>query len=378
MRFLEDDVFFGLDRINLAVRAAQTFKQFDDLKAGTVRIWDFPAAKPGLLPQAPTRVLRMFLPAEEGGIDTNHRLDAFKVQLLPAWAVELAFAEQKLSRADPGKDAFERLENIAFNLWINYAVVPAQQLVRGRLDDCSKRLVRMQKVLYEDGGKNLSDSAVAKWREQVRGAFLSRDEAKIVEVFAEDEWLAMVVSAPDEELTNPKSVRKSMLSAIVLRAVGEALAARCNYLLALRWQEMAERAQVQASQLAAGSAPDQEKAKAKESARAAWQSAATCWDVYADSNKLLQQHQNANRKDLPLGLKEYYEGLVRQAAAARLLHARALRQAGRADAAVAMLKKLVADLGAIEQNGAPGAAHGLFWHRYAASLQLAAWEKARM
>ena len=134
-----------------------------------------------------------------------------------------------------------------------------------------------------------------------------------------------------------------------------------TYLLALRWQEKAERLEVRASALAGGNAGVA--AKARQDARDAWNNAGLWWSAYEREDPLSRAnfqsrlaiakvHINGNRFPQALGLVEYQGRTVREAAAARLMHVRMLRQTARPDVAAAMLKDLLAELAALEMYAA--------------------------
>jgi hypothetical protein len=59
-----------------------------------------------------------------------------------------------------------------------------------------------------------------------------------------------------------------------------------HYLLALRWQEKAERLQAQADAASSGNGPDADRARTRQEARDAWSSAAVCWGGYVHDNPL--------------------------------------------------------------------------------------------
>jgi hypothetical protein len=356
MRYLEDELLFGFDRINVAFRVAELWDKFEKLGCGPVRVWNDPALQTDQRAPSPTEALRLFLPAEEGGLDKSKRLEIFSNQLLPGWAILQGFANEKLAHADlPITAAEQRLAYLASQIWINFIQAPTQDLVRGRLDDCIKRLVRIQRIVDEVKAKNIEASAIADWRKKVRAAYLEkdRDPAKVEEVWTEDQWLLQLVSNPDEDLGNPRQIPRKLLSDLVLSALSEPLQPKCAYLLALRWQEKAERLEVRAAALAGSNTSIA--AKARQDVRDAWNNAGLWWSAYEREDPLspdnfqgrlaiVKGHINGNRFPQALGLVEYQGRIVREAAAARLLHVRMLEQTAKAEVAAAMLKDLVAEL----------------------------------
>jgi hypothetical protein len=382
MRYLEDELLLGYDQIHLSLRAALLLRRFQQLKIGAARVWNVSAPKPGLPSQSPTRALRLLLPVEEGGVDKNHQLDAFNRQLLPWPAILQGFAEQKPAKATPiGLDAEKQLEGLAGQIWINYIYTPSQELLRGRLDDCTKRLIRIQKVVDDVRGNNPDPGEIAKWRKKVRDAYVERDTVKIAAIWNEDQWLRQLVAEPDEEPANPKLSPKMLLSDIVLGAVNEPMHLKCSYLLALRWQELAERLQMQATHTAGGAAA--RTVKVQQNARAAWSNANSWWSGYGHDNPLtlnsvrarlaaVKKQMKGNPQSMAGGLLEYYDRLVREAAAARLMQAGALEAMHERDAAIAMLKSLVTELTALEKEMAM---ENLFWLKYSACMKLAELER---
>jgi hypothetical protein len=290
------------------------------------------------------------------------------------------FAEEKLGLANLRVlDAELRLEGVARELWMNYIYTPAQQLMRGRLDDCLKRLVRIKNVIDDARGTTLDPAEIAKWQKRVRDAYLKKDNAQISEIWSEDQWLRQLVGEPDDEPANPRLVPKKILSDMVLRALSEPMQLKCDYLLALRWHELAERLQVQAGRGAAGNAG--RVAKAKQDAKAAWTNANSRWSGYEHDNPLsaetvrarmetARKYMQAN-KPLAVGLLEYQDRVVREGVAARLTRARALEALGQNDVAGAALKRLENELAALESQKLAdfSPAGSLFWLRYSASLK---------
>jgi hypothetical protein len=367
MRYVEEDLLLGFDRINLAVPAADLFEKVQKLNAAPVRIWNSPAPKAGAYTQTPTSALRLFLPPEEGGIDQQKPLRYLKFahELTPWPALALGYAEEKLSYADlPGREAQDKLQDLANRLWVNYILEPQQQLLRGRLDDCTKRLVRIQKALDEVKSENLNEALmeerIAKWRKDVQDAYVGQDAGKINQIWHEDQWLVQLANSPDEELANTKQMPRRLLSYIVLRALSEPLQRQSDFLLALRWQEKAERLKVQYDVAVANNANDADRARAKQEMKDAWNSARACWNRYGHENPLtaetvagrlqvVKDQLKAGRHALAAGLLDYYVWLVRQAASARLLHARAMEQSQSREPAAAMLKNLATELAALEK-----------------------------
>jgi hypothetical protein len=341
MRFLEDDLLQGHDRINLAVRAADQMEKFTNLKLAPVRVWS-----------APTRALRQFLPAEEGGIDTRKRLKDFTDKQVPREEFERGFAEEKVSFRGFIDDAQERLLQLADQVWLAYAYEPALLLIRGRLEDSPKRVVRMEVALRPIDPVVPEEIAaqIAMWRESVREAYVHNRGR---EIWDKDPWLSQLIKSPDEELANPQQVPKTPLSYVVLRGILEPMQWKVNYLLGGRWQEKAERLEIH--RVLQGHGPTE--------ARDAWNNAEKFWDLYGQENKLraadvqarlqtVLSYTAGGTKDLKKAatVLDYHMAMFREAAAARLLRARALIGAGKRDQAATVFHSLANDLDALRNT----------------------------
>jgi hypothetical protein len=375
MRYLQDELFFGVDPIGIAVRGPELYDKFSKLGVAPVHVWIASSAKGGALPTSPTLALRQFLPPEEGGVDKSRRLERFRGQVLPGAAILQGFADEKLSKADlPVADAEQKLGWLAQQVWMNYIDFPRQELLRGRLDDGIKRLVRIQKVLDDSRTANLDETQIAKWRQRVMEAYRDENAAKIAEIWGEDQWLLQLVNEPEQEpgsrqlVAEPgdagaksRSTSKKLLSEIVFGALYEPLHAKCTYLIARRWQEISDRLQAQLRQpgFEAGARGD----KARQEVNKALTNADAWWASYEQDNPLtvealrtrlaiVKKNINGNRYPLAVGLLEYHGEMFREGASGRLQHARVLEQLGQPVRAKAMLKKLSDDLEALANEAA--------------------------
>jgi len=356
MRFLEEDVLQEQDRIKLAVRLPELMEKCEKLQAGPVRIWNQSPGKSGTPPQSPTRALRQFLPPAEGGVDTANRLQGFNAQTVPTPAFVQGLEEEGLSAARlESQPAREQLLSMSMQLWQNYAVVPTQQLLRGRLDDCTKRLVRIQSALKDLEGQDpvkMNQDTTA-WVQRAKQVYARGDAAKIAELWGEDQALMQMIVAPDEEPRNAKDAPKGILSYIVLRAVAKPMQMECDYLLALRWQEKAERLQVQLQLQQGGGANG-----LRTATRDAWISAQTFWSNYGHRNslavnKFLENVKSVRQQATPAPLLaamtlDYYAWMLREAAAVKLLQARARERHGQRDGAKEILENVVTELTMLE------------------------------
>ena len=78
MRYLEDELLFGFERLNVAIRVASLWDKFERLGCGPVRVWNEPALKFDQRAPSPTEALRLLLPPEEGGLDKSKAPGAFQ------------------------------------------------------------------------------------------------------------------------------------------------------------------------------------------------------------------------------------------------------------------------------------------------------------
>ncbi len=232
--------------------------------------------------------------------------------------------------------------------------------MRGRLDACTKRLVRIQRVLDTVAARGIDTAAIARWRDAVKSAYGNGDQAKINEIWTADQWLFQLINNPDEDVENPKApagladpdakvASKRLLSDMVLRAVLEPMHAKCDYLLALRWQEKAERLDEKAFK--------KERLEAFSNADYWWTKYVTGSPLTAetvrerfDTAKAQVQVNRPNWRAMAVGLLDFHGKTIREAATARVLDARALLQTGKRQEAIHVLKQLVADAANLEED----------------------------
>jgi hypothetical protein len=414
MRYLQEDVLADADRVNLAVQLPELVEKCEQLKLGPVRVWNKSAA----VLQAPTNALRLFLPVDEGGIDKKEALGAAKPNRLQAFQNERTphavflhgFLEERAWLPEVPAAAMQ-LQSIAFQLWAKYALDPAQQLLRGRLDDTG-RLLRAQALATELDAFDLVQGGPAtevdEWKKRVAN---KAKQGRIQDAFNEDQWLLETINNPDDKSVS-QNLRPKILSYIVLRAVKSPLQFESDDLLALRWHEKAERLQVHYELLAAGNAADLEKRGVRDKVRVAWEAAVTRGEAPTLPGTLaLEAWQTAVQAggdlvktgyaQLATDLVEYHLQCIRRATAARLLLVRALEKTpNKLGRAKEVLEKVQADLvdlekqitrnslAAVLSQPAPvtqrdeignaiarmvadcGPGGSLFWMRYAAALRL--------
>jgi hypothetical protein len=349
------NVLAANEGIHLAVDPAALLQRFQaaakvpELAGTPVRVWNLPGDV-----NTPIRVLRRFVPEDEGGLDKTQQREFLRQQVIP-WQL---FPEQ-LNQL-PGEarnrlrkvfalpflsfDQEARLSEQVLQLWLPGLLdpppdkqggrrvaevtvhdrMPRDLELRGRFDEATNLLVaiegelsRQQKVAR--GNPNLA-KAVQNWADHVAAAL-------------------DVVNQAQQATRNPKragadtldvdTARKQLemawresgpVIALLLAAVAQPMASEVTYLLALCKHEQAERAQARW----AGKVP----AEVESRIRDAWKSAESWWAGYLD---------------------RYSAGL--SVASARRYRARALLALGRRDEAVGLLENLSADMPALEKTG---------------------------
>jgi hypothetical protein len=352
MRYLEDEVLRGFQPLNVAVRLPELMEQCEKLQAGPVRVWNQPA-KAGPPAQTPTRALRLFLPPDEGGVDkpadkNAERYRKFRAELSPELAFRQALDEMKLGPAElPGKDAQQQLEALCRQVWANYVLASQQFLVRGRLDDSANRVVRLQAVLRDlEGLQNNQEFQlrINAWRDRLRMALT--DPATADKAWNEDPWIWRFVRNPEE--TDDRDLKKQTLSEVILAAVARPAEPESDRVLALRWQETAERLAVQIKAVQAGDGLDALHKRRKQ----ALSNAQTYWSNYGQRNTTSLGAFPAKAGSVtvkgatapPLDTLAYYARNAKRSAASQLLQAEALEFAGQTPQAQAVLAKLLGEL----------------------------------
>lgn len=360
IKFLDEKVLQQHSLVYLALRPLELMEKFEALKAGPVHVWNARPEKAGAGAVSPTRALRQFLPVEEGGTDTGrprNRLQAFQAQLFPLAAFTAGLTREQLGAADVPFGVQDELRAMGQALWQNYAQTPHQQLVRGRLDDCTKRLVHIQTLLDAVSNEDLTDE-IKEWRERVVEAYGRGSQAAINGIWSDDPRLVQILTDPEAELSNTKQMTRKALSNIVLRAMYDPLRLEAEYLLALRWQEKAERTQALLDKAPAGGAAQGGLAK---DAHQKWDITRKHWTKFAPGEafqaatikeKATELRKFALAKQYPLAVEllEYHAGVFRQAAAARLMQIEALVRSHDKAEAERVLKELSDELAKLEKN----------------------------
>jgi hypothetical protein len=362
MKYLED-LLSAFDRINLAVDPAGLLKRFGAATGSEVRVWNQLAAVGKAPPVSPVRALRLFVPPEEGGLDRTGKVQRAMLEAIP-WA-EVA---RVLRDVDPAGDlpapASEQLRRFAAELYKKYALDPHDYLVRGRLDETTRRLVQGLSVVDETRMPEPEfQKAVTEWRERVKQTYLALinhepgAQRAVDALWYGDQHLHALL-APTSDEGDLRKLPKKILTFITVRAVAAPMRNEASYLLALCWQEKAERFQVQRERHRQGGKDDERAAKR---AADAWLNVQDWWQKYADrypfSLPTLHQQVSAGgdfwRANDFSHAVQFWERAFRDLRAAchgRLLQADGLRKAGKSDAADALLKSLAAELGTLQED----------------------------
>jgi hypothetical protein len=285
MRQLEQ-LLAGTEPVRLGIDAGGMLKTWQDalrspgLAGCRVHVGSLPGA-----PNSPVRLLRSFLPPDEGGTDRTFpsRRHQAEVGLVP-WD-----HLPEMLRDLPGP-AGERLNTAFARPFVSLALAPGMPrdlLLRGQLDEAVRKLVELRDQLARPRQRLRTEpnlhAQVAAWCAEARTAH-------------EDLLRAEQVKGPDtaalreraRQRTDAVWQKRQKAVLLVEAAVAEGAAAEVAYLLALCQHEKAERAHARRS-------PD---------AGPAWKAAAERWQAYL----------------------EEYPGAP-AAAAARQLQARALQMA---------------------------------------------------
>jgi hypothetical protein len=377
MLFLEG-LLADYDRARLAHDPAKLLARFGPEKAG---VWDAGSAA------APARLLRDFLPPDEGGVDKAGRAAWLRSKAMPWLSIRQSFPEM------PNPESEGQVSRVVTALYRTYDARPREQLLRGQLEEATRRLVRIHDEYQAERDAFRDVEQVRKtrqdWAGRVQKAYLDlvnakaaaqqapqdaqvqaglRTAQKQVDALLDDSYLVSLALGEDEvgmmkEDDNPKKAKRSkrgLLTSVVMQSTMPTLGADTAYLQALARQERAEQKQAQLDRQRAGRAKPE--ARAEREAVAAWKNTQKGWDAYLTDYPLTPPEAGGrltyivrlNRgTDLypytALSLLEDLFQDVSMAAQARLLRARALEKAGDVAAAREALAKLPAELTALER-----------------------------
>jgi hypothetical protein len=406
MRFLEEEVFAGHDRVNLALRPERVLERFRAAGVGPVHVWNErgqPGAEP---PLTPTRVLRLSLPPQEGGAGQRAAKDGttnpaamryarYLHRLVPWFAIELALHEMGID-VDLGPIAEAPLQALIAELFQIYVQAPRQQIVRGRFDDAARRLVRLEKVLeeYQDAQPDEATfkEKLRQWSAGIKQAFREGGEPLVRKLLLEeDPFYQTLRSAEEMPIDRQKQPRKGFLGVLIFRAAGDVLRKEIAYLKGLRWQEKAERAQGRLSEEPAAKAGGSQTRTSREAADA-WNNAKESWVQYegkvaltpaalegrvAEARALVQarREERARAAWAILDSSDYFFLDLLRSLHARSLHARDLEATGKRDKAAGVLREGLSEVKALaEAEGLKDVRRDLLqaahWPAYRARLEI--------
>ena len=279
----------ALDRITLYLDAAKAKAELARATGATVAIWNSPAVNDHVEP-SPTRALRLFLPPDEGGIDKEGRLLRFKAESMPMTPILLALEQIKIGPRQLVRPALDYLVGgLIADLIAKYELQPAELLQRGKGEDVTQRLQRIQLFLEADALAGLADDpefqkAVAEWRSAASAAYelLARKDPKgqaaVNYLWGEDQYLLALLQVDAEE--RPERYPRKVVTRIVAHAVRDYLNLRARWLRAQLWLDKAEHDQLVADR----AGPDNKTAAAR--AHSAWLNARVNWRLYTDKGGL--------------------------------------------------------------------------------------------
>lgn len=375
LKYLED-LLIGQDRVRVAWEPKNLLERLRTAGLEDLRPWGGQAEAKEKPANAPVRALRLFLQPEEGGIDKTQRFQKYKMQLIPWFVLWRQYNQMKLA-GDLAAPARDFLLKTTEDLFQRYALAPRDFLIRGQPEQAVKRLDRMRTVLDDLDFASVDEKEfqrrIADWRERLNHAHLAvtRKENGAQNQFNamlyEDQFL-FNLTQESEEGGQGKFVKK-MPTFIVGTAVREPLGQAVLYLLAMCWQERAERREAYAASLKSGhSERDKERKVALKEARAAWFNTQKSWGRFLERHGLTPPRQDVrvgqilerfDAGDFVNGVhlwqqlfEDYYITFH-----ARLLLAHAQDHTGQAKQARATLQKLADDLAAVENK--TGLTHSL-------------------
>jgi hypothetical protein len=367
MKLLEDRM--PSSGVRLSVDPAKLVSRLEAAAQRKVQAWPAAGKRPGLPPSTPMRALRRFVPESEGGLDRTAKAQRYEQRLRPLATVATNLRDLRLE--DLPASATQRLYYFTETLYMKYVATPRDNLVRGRLDETTQTLVQILSILREFDEARMPDNEfldkVADWRERVKQAQIAvihqaPDADKALEsIWYEDQHLHMLLAQAVDEREREKTP-KNILSFLVVQSVAIPLHHEASYLLALCWQEKAERVQTQRLRHAR-TGKDDDQASAWLNVQDWWQKFANQYPFSLASSKsrlkdlgTLQIRPDANLVEVVDRVEKFvgrWEWLWRDlhvAFQARLLQAEGLEKAGKKDAARAGLQSLVADLDALRRD----------------------------
>ncbi len=323
MHYLQNELA-TTDRVNLAVKATTLLENFQAackgpaLEGTEVRFWSQAGDA-----NAPTRLVRGFVPPAEGGTDKTSRRERLFLELIP-WA-SMPRQIQNLP-GEPG----QRLRQFFAEPFVSFAFAPKRPrdlMLHGHFQEATTILVEMREVLRRSKeilrAQTDLDQKVEQWCERAVEVYagLIRAEREAGGAAAR----SGVLLAAQTQVDNLWKGSKDMV-VLVQASSAQATDAEVTYLLSLCKHDQAERSEARlerARQDGKSVSPVDIK-----TAQEAWRSAANWWDTFLD-----------NHPAAPA------------AASARLHRARVAQLLGHRDMAVNLLENLSGELTALEKTG---------------------------
>jgi hypothetical protein len=346
-------------KVSLALDPDALRKRFAAAQPAPVRFWSDPKD-----PNTPTRVLRAFLPAGQGGVDRANRLGHARGLLIP-WSIVQGYYPAALRPSLYG----ELTGRLAHQFEL-YSLAPRNSISRGRLDQAVKPLstcldhLREQRGLVQDATRDEErrkelEQEIRDWCKK-----LAEIQLEVATLTEQDRAAGGKDAEAKQGLAQAQNARVNLwkqnpqlVTIIFYRAMAETLGKDAMYLLCLCMQEKAERYQTRVDRMEASgrTAGGPELARAKRDALQAWKNAQGWWQKYATEYGLAAEAfpqrvaevgtaEGRGLRDLAAGLYEALALDVSRGHAARLMQARALEKSGQRDRAVELVQKDVHDL----------------------------------
>lgn len=310
---------------------------------GPVQVWNPPTEK-NSLPRSPLRALRSFIPREQGG-EATAKLHGYMLRQLAPWSAVIEQYRRWGLQEELPPSAFAQLLTMDERLFEHYLLQPHDRITRGRLDDILKPLDRFRTALNAIQDAPLKEGEfeqkLAEWKQRVRQLYLaaSQDQAQaqtmLNRIWSEDQFLLFLLMPGNEDQELPRHLKPDILSFLVLKAANQPVRERQNYLLALYWREKAERFEQQIHEMQAAQRKPSQNLRAH--AANAWGNAVD-WSAKYNSaapltpeaidNQLQHLQQRWQEADLDIQALEQFFKQLHLSAAAYLLQAEALEQAG--------------------------------------------------
>jgi hypothetical protein len=332
-RFLQEQWVAG--KVNFAIDPVGLREAFAKLAKVPVRFWN--SARD---PNTPTRVLRAFLPPEEGGSDRSHRAARTPPKFLPWGLIHLRYPAQLHPKLHVHLD--KRTQYYFQNgLWSR------NLLTRGRVAEATKQLVQGMEILDERRSQFQEDTSTEEKKQRLDGAVKTwceqmADAADAIERLRGEAEEQGRLQEAQKRLQDLAGREEEVLNYLGYNITADLVGKETSYLLALAMQERAD-------QTRAGPEAD-----------SAWGEAHRWWSMFLDRyalttetigprfQELIDVTNQGNRDPDRAGIAvAVYEALcldLSRTAAARIGLAQALAHLGKPREAVEVLEEFVKTL----------------------------------